>query len=650
MDSGMTGGASGLAQEVQADMDRDCEAWQALIEAQDEFVAALLRTRASLQQRLREAQKATANDTTEKAEAEEKARLATIARLERDTYQGHLTTQEELEKKLANLDAQLAQLDLDSSDERAEPPEASSSSKKDKGPPFALAFINGTVAPFSDKLVQKGSAGGKEASDILRDQIKLDLNLTDDGEVTTLCFLYYDRVQLVSALERHRVISNPSTWKNFVDAFARVAGNFVVDVTNSRPAEPHIAAVLSKFGFMPRLQQIYLAGVHPEHGVNAFVGELDGSTGGLPEDFIDQVIPKVNLVQHLPDHRMGGLVDVTIEFAGLFESSVALPLGGATFAQKTAAALLNRPAPSNTAASRPQEVDPTKGLLNQEPPLCFWHYLSERGCTARMCTRSHKYRLTSEQTSRFRLSVKKDYPCSELRKTGKCSFAARGGTNPELEYSGKDLERRVEVRTADLERAKAAAPPRPAGKGGGGEPVILVPIDGSSAPLSENLSARLGGWRRSGRAEHIKIDEKNDAYAPQPAVLRFVWHNRKALAYNLEDTRVISNDGVWDSSLAEFNSVSNNHPRRLGTRASASPWRASSRLLEVLPRPSTSTSPEICLVELRDALRDLRPDKATVLHVEIVPKLVLNHDPGTDEQGHEDVYASAEVTGRRRLE
>ncbi|BGP46206.1 hypothetical protein JCM10450v2_002046 [Rhodotorula kratochvilovae] len=408
MESSMAGGAASLAQEVQAQTDRDCETWQELITSQDEFVASLLEVRAALQQRLHEAQQAVEDsDMNAVAEAEEKQRHASLARLEsqvaaaRGTYQDRLKTQEELEKALANIDAQLAQLELESTHQLVNPPQTTPRATKDRSPPIALALING-------RLIQNGSLGGKEASDILRNQVELDLSLTDEGEMTTLCFLYYDRAQLVPMLERNGIISNPSTWKNFVDTFSRITGNFVVDVNNSRPAEHHIAAVLSKFGFMPNLQQIYLAGVHPDHGIGAFIGQLDDNTAGLADAFVEQVMPKINHVQHLPDYRMGNLVDATIEFAGLFESSIAIPLRGsindgarrqvAPQSQPTSTAVAPPSACKDDLELRPKiKVNPQKGLLCQNE-------------------------LTDGQLRRLRKDVG-TYPCGELRKTGTCTHS-----------------------------------------------------------------------------------------------------------------------------------------------------------------------------------------------------------------------------------
>ncbi|BGP46205.1 hypothetical protein JCM10450v2_002045 [Rhodotorula kratochvilovae] len=240
--------------------------------------------------------------------------------------------------------------------------------------------------------------------------------------------------------------------------------------------------------------------------------------------------------------------------------------------------------------------------------------------------------------------------------------------NAELEYSAQDLARKIEERSAAVARAKAAAPPRPATSEavqGRREPVILVLIDGSSAPFSEKFVSR--GWEGGAEAEHnIDIDELGDPNAPQPAVLCFLWHNRKALVFNFKDTKVLSNDGQWDSLLAGFVSVANNHAMDIGD---ASACASISQVITTVGRsPATKRIylAGINLEELYGALPDLRPNKASILHVDIVPKLVLidhresddtretlltppspiigpgdqNHDPGADEYGHEDVYDS----------
>ncbi|TNY17151.1 hypothetical protein DMC30DRAFT_138457 [Rhodotorula diobovata] len=278
-----------------------------------------------------------------------------FARPRSQAYQERIKAQEEAEKVLAKLDAQLAQLEAQAS--TGPRVESHKADVRPKSPPFVLAFVNGTVAPFSDALIQKGTAGGREASSLLRGQIEFDLSsLSTEGEVTVLCFLYYDRLQLVPSLERNRVISNPSTWRNFLEGFSRVTGNFVVDVANSIPAEQHVASILSKLGFIVNLQQVYLVGVRPEQGVRDLVERVPDPTGALAEHFVDQVMPKIELVRHLPHNQMGELANATIEFAGLFESSVAVP-----FADRTQASVSQSgppPPPSTRRAGCVLETQP----------------------------------------------------------------------------------------------------------------------------------------------------------------------------------------------------------------------------------------------------------------------------------------------------
>ncbi|KPV76015.1 uncharacterized protein RHOBADRAFT_53015 [Rhodotorula graminis WP1] len=442
MQSGMVGAAPSIAQQVQDQTERDCETWQDLITAQDDFVATLLQHRAELQHRLAEAQQQSSALKEQSASARaEQERLVGIGQLEaqvaqaRETYQEHLKAQEEAEKTLANLDAQLAQLNLRST-QPVEPLKAGVRAKADRSPPLVLVLINGTVAPFSDALIQKGTAGGREASSLLRGQIELDISsLSTEGELKGLCFLYYDRLQVIPSLERSRVISNPSTWRNFVDGFSRVTGNFIIDVANSAPAEEHMAAVLSKVGFMSNVQQVYLAGVHPEHGVSDVVEQQPDATAQLGEAF---------LVRHLPLPAMGELADSTIELAGVFESSIALPLASKPGQRSihvkppSPASIyegVSRPAAASTTSASIRQVqlsperqtvkiDPNRGLLHQGPMVCFHHYLSPRGCTRAQCAHSHGYEMTEGQLRRLREDVG-TYPCKELRETGYCTHAAR---------------------------------------------------------------------------------------------------------------------------------------------------------------------------------------------------------------------------------
>ncbi|GAA5911776.1 hypothetical protein JCM8208_005594 [Rhodotorula glutinis] len=228
------------------------------------------------------------------------------------------------------------------------------------------------------------------------------------------------------------------------------------------------------------------------------------------------------------------------------------------------------------------------------------------------------------------------------------------GINLELELSVHDLRSRIAARTADVEAARAAAPQaqlRPGGASGAGdaaawlEPVILVLIDGSSAPFNEQLIRR--GWeggREAGERvrwevekdlrEHdieLEAGDGNSSAAKQPSVLCLFWHNRKALLYNFKQSKVISNDGAWDSFLAGFNSVPTNHALDHGE---ASTCAAMALVISTIGRSSAVKRIYLAgvnLEELHETLPDLRPNKATLFHVDLVPKLVLVDHRETDD-------------------
>ncbi|GAA5929399.1 hypothetical protein JCM3775_002331 [Rhodotorula graminis] len=167
----------------------------------------------------------------------------------------------------------------------------------------------------------------------------------------------------------------------------------------------------------------------------------------------------------------------------------------------------------------------------------------------------------------------------------------------------------------------------------------------SSAPFNEQLVRR--GWeggREVGervrwevekdlREHDIELEEGHDdtAAAKQPSVLCLFWHNRKALLYNFKQSKVSSNDGAWDSFLAGFNSVPTNHALDHGE---ASTCAAMALVISTLGRSSAVKRIYLAgvnLEELHETLPDLRPNKATLFHVDLVPKLVLVDHRETDD-------------------
>ncbi|PRQ73948.1 hypothetical protein AAT19DRAFT_15515 [Rhodotorula toruloides] len=49
--------------------------------------------------------------------------------------------------------------------------------------------------------------------------------------------------------------------------------------------------------------------------------------------------------------------------------------------------------------------DPSKRILQQDPEICVWHYVSPQGCKQSPCDRRHKYDLTSAGLQALREEV-----------------------------------------------------------------------------------------------------------------------------------------------------------------------------------------------------------------------------------------------------
>ncbi|GAA5890331.1 hypothetical protein JCM6882_008797 [Rhodosporidiobolus microsporus] len=71
-----------------------------------------------------------------------------------------------------------------------------------------------------------------------------------------------------------------------------------------------------------------------------------------------------------------------------------------------------------------RKINPSRGMLQQDPQICFFHYLSEKGCTNKVCDLAHDYVMTAGQLGRLRDDVAK-YPCPKMRKSGSCTYTAK---------------------------------------------------------------------------------------------------------------------------------------------------------------------------------------------------------------------------------
>ncbi|PRQ73962.1 hypothetical protein AAT19DRAFT_15529 [Rhodotorula toruloides] len=282
---------------------------------------------------------------------------------------------------------------------------------------------------------------------MLRNEVQLERGTAAENESEVMVWIWYNRQDLLARLQADRVITVPSTWHNFSQGFARIVGNMLVDVDRNSVAE-HMTAILTKFGFMGNVEKIYIAGVHPGMAILPLVPQdEEGSPEELDKAFEEVVLPKIVLIDHRPNEEKEDLGGPTVTFAGLFDSSSSRPIvpplqtGPAQpYDYPAAASVASAPAasphyaPSMAGSSDWQEVktgrrttgeklkiDPNKGMLHQDPPICFFHYLTKTGCTRRACTHGHNYEMTAGQLRRFREDVAR-YPCADLRKTGRCKW------------------------------------------------------------------------------------------------------------------------------------------------------------------------------------------------------------------------------------
>ncbi|BGP06178.1 hypothetical protein JCM10049v2_001997 [Rhodotorula toruloides] len=441
-----TEGSDSVLGAVEEDVAREVEQWRELLASQDEFVANLLANKLALQNRLEEVRKERkqleASTVTQQEDREEVARLARLRELE-DEVEKYRNEYQDLNKAIDEDQSRLAFLESQRREAAERREEAKRESKPGRktvrrvGPPVTLVLINGSVAPFADKLIQAGKDGGKKASEMLRNEVQLDRGTAAESESEVMVWVWYNRQDLVARLQADRVITVPSTWLNFSQGFARIVGNMLVDVDRNSVAE-HMTAVLTKFGFMGNVEKIYIAGVHPGMTILPLVPQdEEGSPEELDKAFEEVVLPKFVLIDHRPNEEKDDLGGPTVTFAGLFDSSSSRPIvpplvqqsesvGLGLAGPSTAASVSAEPewqhVSGNKRSTGKRKINPNKALVNQDPPVCFFHYLVKSGCrNERDCPRAHDYELSAGQVRRLREDVAKQ-PCPSMRKTRECRW------------------------------------------------------------------------------------------------------------------------------------------------------------------------------------------------------------------------------------
>ncbi|GAA5996437.1 uncharacterized protein JCM10292_007607 [Rhodotorula paludigena] len=676
------------------DVQLDADKWQKLMSLQDSFVADVIQKRYATHQRFIGLCEAAEQAKSYGAVGHEEVELLKLVkdveeqleglRLElRDKELRSLATEREGSERTSELlDSQLRSLQASAANEdNAESPKVGVRSAGIKGPRTALVLINGNVAPFGNQLIQNGKLGAKQAAELIRNQISLDLGTSDGSEPTIYTTFIYDRKALVTTLSSQQIISAPSTWKNFADAFSRPPTHHVIEIDQNAPVEVHMAAIVVKLGFMRGLERIYIAGTHPASALIPAVSKVGDQGVEADQDFNETVMAKVVLVKHASEDYLGEIGGPTVSFGNLFLSDAARPLGSGSSQAQTFSS--DRPIASAASAA---------------PSSCFYFYLGLNGCRNRVCPRSHDYHLTENQIERFKEEVSRRACAWQGLLTAQDDFVARllndevqelgeiehlraqipptPPPNPDLEvrmhahaYQLQELRREVADWTALVEETRqkvaeahrmrderqqavdrllASAPPRPsppkskAAPAQAGPPFILILIDASTAPFNEGAigNGYLGGadigarvrWEveKDLREHNIELDEGEDEPL-QPGVLCYVWHNKKALVYNLKQSRVLTRDDTWDMFMAGFSSIPNNQIMDCGEASIIDKMAAMIRTYGRFSNLKRIYLAGIHLESFLEAIPELRLQDRSSFHTHVAPKMVLIDHRETDD-------------------
>ncbi|GAA5860563.1 hypothetical protein JCM3774_006208 [Rhodotorula dairenensis] len=739
---------------------------QRILEMTDDLAAAALEDKMSLADLLAEERDKVATeaqnrdqDARENAASEQNG-LERRIEAAREAYLDMNNKKEESENILGHLDGRITETLHRIAEQNTHAPVLPSTPVD--GPSTTLVFINGTTAPFADELIRRGKEGGREASRTLRDYL-MPAPKPDD---VVLVHLWYDRRLLIASLQQHSIIAAPSTWSTFVHGFCREPFSASPNSSNacfevrSELIEEHVAATLSRLGHMKSVERIVLIGMHPNAGVFDCLLRLEDADENLPTTYTQGILPRIEMVDHLPEHKKPDFGYPKLVIPGEFGSSISRPFAIKLPSQQEQEAMpepepsppesttmsgptkVVSPPPSaagtvRSAGMRPQfshpvsssgfpkrKLDPSK-----EPPLCYYFYLGTSvGCENPRCTRAHDYEVNERQVRRFRDDVKR-VPCRRFFTTGLCGYAARNYGQPclfsqvltgtdewffrlladnqsvadeikqlrarnlpsseqleaqqaereavqadleakraelhkyltdteALRNQVEDIEAKVQARRAYLAELEARAPNITAVSRGApcelpptsGPPFILVLIDASNAPFNEDAirQGEIGGrdmgqrvrWEveKDLREHNVELDEDDDgdedpgAQKPQPAVLTYVWHNRKALIYNLLQNKVIRSEDTWDRFLDGFMTVPSN---QVMDSDSLRIDQYMARMLRTFGRCQSLKRiylAGIHLESLYEACPEIKPQNGKQFFIRVGPQLVLINHRETDDQ------------------
>ncbi|GAA5970078.1 hypothetical protein JCM11641_000258 [Rhodosporidiobolus odoratus] len=210
----------------------------------------------------------------------------------------------------------------------------------------------------------------------------------------------------------------------------------------------------------------------------------------------------------------------------------------------------------------------------------------------------------------------------------------------------KNAEKKQELDELNekIKQATALAPPRPMLPAPRPmQPIILTPIDASTAPFDETLicTGWLGGNKMGDRLaweieldtrEHdIDVDDGGSSETIKPFFTTYVFCNKKALADNLIKHEVVDSPSVFDDFLTGFASLGNNQVIDSGEKP-IEPY-FSYLLLSMGPTPALKRIylAGVNVDNLREACPQLKPS-AAAFYLKTGPKIVLVNHRENDEQ------------------
>ncbi|KAG6378863.1 hypothetical protein JVT61DRAFT_13143 [Boletus reticuloceps] len=292
-----------------------------------------------------------------------------------------------------------------------------------------LCVVDGDACVFTEALLRQGHEGGRQAAQQLTKAVADYLTSEDIHVLGQLSFwitVYYNRIGLTSALERHQLCT-PEQLEAFTMGFSQASPRFsLVDVGYGKDATfTKITEYLQTYIRFPQTQRIFLAGGSDSAYASTIATlQNDGLVGKLA--FLEAGGAGA---KHSPRFRLP-----TLYVDNVFMTHQATPPPSATYlpplnitglssSHVTGGLPTPLSPPSVPTPSTGKLIDPNLPLHKHSPPPCNEFYLMS--CTkGGTCKYSHDYVLTPDQLATLASNAKKA-PCNFLKNGLQCPYGGR---------------------------------------------------------------------------------------------------------------------------------------------------------------------------------------------------------------------------------